>query len=464
MLDLYGVRSPARSLGSFGVLLSTAGGRRRVSALRIPLVVGLLLAVGGPSSSAQAAEAPDPAVSASSYLLLPDRVFDGETVHDGWAVVVEGERILAAGPVGEIAAPAGAERVELAGTTLLPGLIEGHSHLLLHPYDETPWTDQVLRESEALRVARATVHARDTLMAGFTTVRDLGTEGAGYADVGLKQAIEQVIIPGPRMLVVTRAIVATGSYGPSGFAPSFEPPLGAEAADSGDLVRVVRDQIGKGADWIKVYADYRWGKDGEARPTFSIEELKTIVETAASSGRRTVAHAATAEGMRRAVLAGVSTIEHGDGGTPEVFKLMAERGVPLCPTVAAGEAIERYRGWRPGVDPDPPRIIAKHASLKAALDAGVTLCNGSDVGVFRHGDNAWELELLVDYGVPSTAALAAATSVNARIFELDDRLGSIRPGLLADLVAVAGDPTRDIHALRDVRWVMKGGVVVRLGE
>ena len=397
--------------------------------------------------------------SALATLLRPAAVFDGQNRHVDWAVLVESDRITAVGPAAQIALPAGARTLNLPGITLLPGLIEGHSHLLLHPYNETSWNDQVLLESQALRVARATVHAQRTLLAGFTTTRDLGTEGAGFADVGLKQAIDQGIIPGPRLLVATRALVATGSYGPK-LSVDEDVPQGAQEADGVDgIIRAVREQIGKGADVIKVYADYRWGADGSAQPTFSQEELTLIVQTARSSGRGVVAHASTPEGMRRAILAGVETIEHGDDGTPEIFRLMKQRGVALCPTVAAGDAVAQYKGWHKGQDPTPLRIQQKHQSLEAALKAGVTLAMGGDVGVFAHGDNAREMELLVrDYGLTPLQVLRQATSGNAQIFHLADR-GSIRSGLLADLVAVAGDPTQDVAALRQVQLVMKGGVL-----
>ena len=413
-------------------------------------------AVGAPPAAAPAA--PDSSV----VLLRPARVFDGETMHDGWAVLVRGERIVAAGPAASVAAPPGARAIELPDATLLPGLIDAHSHVLLHPYNETPWDIQVLHEPLALRIARATNHLRATLNAGFTTLRDLGTEGAGEADAGLKQAVAQGIIPGPRLIVAGRAIVATGSYGPGGFAPEVDVPQGAEEADGVDaLVRAARRQIGHGADVVKVYADYRWGPSGETRPTFTQEELAQLAAVARSSGRPLVAHASPAEAMRRAGLAGVATIEHGDDGTPEVFRLMAQRGVALCPTVAAGDAVSQYRGWRKGTDPEPARIRAKRASLRAALAAGVQLCNGSDVGVFAHGDNARELALMVDYGMSPLDAVRSATSVAARVLHLDDQLGRVTPGLAADLVAVDGDPTRDISALGRVRFVMKAGVIHR---
>lgn len=423
---------------------------RRPLAAAVGLATLLMAVPGAPSAQ-------EPT---SSLVLHPDRVFDGERMHEGWAVVVEGDTIVYAGPAADLVVmTADSQVLDLEGTTLMPGLIEGHSHFLLHPYDETAWTDQVLLESLAERTARAVVHAEATLRAGVTTVRDLGTEGAGFADVGIKAAIDKGAIPGPRMLIATKALVTTGSYGPKG-APEHRLPKGAEAADGiDDLTRKTRNQIGRGADWIKVYADYRWGADGTAQPTFTQQELDLIVEIAASSGRSVVAHAATAEGMRRAVLAGVRTIEHGDGGDADVFALMAEHGVALCPTLAAGDAILQYGGWDKATDPEPARIRDKRASFDLALEAGVEICFGGDVGVYPHGDNVRELDLMHEYGMARDEVLRAATAGNASIFGLE-RLGTIAVGKLADVLVVEGDPGKDLSALRRVRLVVKNGAVV----
>ncbi|BCS35904.2 hypothetical protein TBR22_A51390 [Luteitalea sp. TBR-22] len=428
-----------------------------VPRLRVVLVVVLALLARQAAAQRVPAAAPD-----SVVLLAPDRVFTGteDQAHAGWVVLVRGDRIAAVGPRDRVDVPTGTRRIDLPGATLLPGFIEGHTHLFLHPYDETSWNDQVLKESLSLRTARAVNHAGNTLRAGFTTARDLGTEGAGYADHGLRQAIEQGIIPGPRLLIASKAIVATGSYGPAGYASEWDVPQGAQQADGAEgLARAAREQIGHGADWIKVYADYRWGPSGEARPTFSEAELRTLVEVAASSGRKVAAHAATAEGMLRAVRAGVATIEHGDAGTPEIWKLMAERQVGYCPTLGAVEATARHAGWTPG-QPPTPRMTQKHAALRAAIAAGVPICVGGDTGVFAHGDNAWEMELLAAAGMPPAAVLRAATSVNARLLGMSDRVGTIAGGMLADLVAVEGDPLQVIGAVRRVRLVMQAGRIV----
>jgi len=382
-------------------------------------------------------------------------------MHNGWVVLVHNNKIEAAGDM-NFKLPANTRVIELKGATLLPGLIEGHSHLFLHPYNEVSWNDQVLHESRAERTARAVTHADSTLLAGFTTVRDLGTEGAMYDDVGLKTAIEKGIIPGPRMIVATRAIVAKGAYGPNYNNADLDLPQGAaEVGNIEELEKEVRTQISKGADVVKIYADYRVGKNGEAAATFTVDELKAAVAIAKTLGRPVVIHSATAEGMRRGIEAGVTTIEHGDGGTEEIFKMMKEKGIALCPTLAAGDAISQYRGWRRGIDPDPPSITAKKKSFAAALKAGVTICMGGDVGVFTHGTNAREMELMVDYGMKPIDVLKSATSVNADVFGYATEIGRIKKDLFADIIAVNGDPSTDIKNIRKIVFVMKNGKIYK---
>ena len=394
------------------------------------------------------------------FYLTADRLFDGEKMWTGKAVLVKGNKIMAivekSSPI-----PPDAKVLDFKNATLLPGLIEGHAHLFLYPYNITDWDTQVLKETDALRTIRASVHAKNTLMAGFTSVRDLGTEGAGYADVSLKKAILDKIIEGPRMMVAGRAIVSTGSYGPKGYDNDQKIMLGAEPADGNELVRVVRDQIWQGADFIKIYADYRWGLMGEDRPTFTLDELKLINEVTTSSGRVMVCHAKSKEAIRRSVLAGAVTIEHGDFLDEEIGKLMKEHQVIFMPTIAAVDKITQYRGWKKGIDPDPENVVRKKLSFKAALASGVTIGMGGDVGVFPHGDNVMEMELMAEYGMPNLDILKAATSVNARAMNWQDKLGHIKEGFLADLVVVKGNPLENISQIREVKFVMKDGVIYK---
>jgi imidazolonepropionase-like amidohydrolase len=427
----------------------------------------LLLALCA-SLLALTASAADPpaAPPTTSYLLKADRIFDArsEHTHPGWAVLVQGDRIAEVGPADRIKAPANARVMTLQGTTLMPGLIDAHSHIFLHPYNETLWNDQVLKEPLAYRTIEAVNHVRDTLMAGFTALRDLGTEGAGYSDVDVQRAINEGLIPGPHLFVATRATVAKDCYGPGpmGFRDDIVLPQGGiPVAGVPEMIAAVRDQAGHGADWIKIYADYRCGKSRGAVPTFTQEELNAGVEAAHSLGLPVSVHSTTPEGMRRSILAGVNTIEHGFNGTREVFEMMAKHHVAYLPTLEAVVAYAEYfQHWKPG-DPPTDEMRASRNAFKLAMQAGVTIGCGSDVGVFKHGTNYKEVELMVHDGMSPARALLAATAVDARILRQQDNFGQLREGLDADIIAVQGDPTQDIGAIEHVQFVMKGGVIYR---
>ena len=421
--------------------------------LSVAVVLGFTSQIFGQTGRSDSAEP-------RRLLLSNVRIVDVESaeVSQATRVLIEGRRIASIGA--NITPPANTKQIDLQGQFLLPGLVDLHSHLLLHPYNEATWNDQVLKEALELRVIRGTIHARDTLQSGFTTIRDLGTEGAAFADVALRDAINKKMIPGPRVLAVTRALVTSGGYGPSGFDPRFKLPKGAQPADGvADVRRVTREQIAAGADWIKVYADYRRRAGDRSTPTFSQAELEAIVDEAKSAGIKVAAHATTNEGIRRAVMAGVVTIEHGYDATVETLELMANRKVVLCPTLAASESMAMYSGWKPG-QPDHQRIKTARRLVKNALTSGVTIACGSDVGVFAHGTSYRELELMHDYGIPTDEVLRSATITATTVLGMQNELGLVKPKFIADLIVLEKNPLSELATLRKPKMVIQSGNIV----
>lgn len=432
---------------------------RRSSALGL---LALALGAGAPVLRAQA-----PPSAPRATIVRAARLIDGvsDAVRQSHALLVEGDRILAVGPAAEVArrAPAGAVELDLGDATLLPGLIDAHTHLLLQgDITQQDYDEQLLKESTPYRTIRATVAARTALLNGFTTLRDLETEGAMYADVDVKRAINAGIILGPRLFVATRAFSATGMYPLQGFSWELRVPSGVQIVDGPEEIRKgVREQVRFGADWIKVYVDRRYylGADGRVRSwlNFSDEELRAFVQEAHRLGRRIAAHAIGWDGIDAALRAGFDSIEHGHGLTDDLMDRMVQQKVYWCPTIYVGVYVAPGRGgiW-------PKLVELERAAFAKAVKKGVLIAYGTDAGGYAWTEpQARELSYMVQWGMTPMAALKAATSVAATLLAQESQLGSLEAGKLADLIAVPGDPLKDIGALERVHFVMKGGVIYR---
>jgi imidazolonepropionase-like amidohydrolase len=383
-------------------------------------------------------------------------------------IVIRGKRIESVSDAASARIPAGANTIDLSHSTVLPGLIDSHTHIFLQGEDPAQggYDANILKYPLALRAARATVAARRALEQGFTTLRDVETEGAGYGDVGIKMAIEGGYIPGPRLLVATRAISTTGGYNLEGYAPELDMPKGAQIIDGPvEARKATREQLDHGADWIKVYMTHRsWvGKSGElvSQPTLTVEELKAVVDEAHGWGKKVACHAYNGIGLQRALDGGCDSIEHGLQITDAQIAQMVKQGTWYCPTLAV-----YYSDWAPADTPngqrDRKRASDHGVSFNKALKAGVKIVFGTDMGGIPWTEAiAQEFPRMIEFGMSPIEAIKSATSRAADMLDMTGQIGVVAPGAYADVIAVNGDPLRDVKALGDVTFVMKDGGVFR---